>query len=327
MARSIASSMSAELQGIGAYRLVELVAEGARSAFYRATRDGEEGLPAVGLEVLDKAQLADAAEREAFIERRGLAIGLDSPNVVGVREVADADGRPYAITELVDGLPLAALYTKRGKVKLSVPAAGTLVHDIMSALAAANAHAKLVHGRLAADSIWVGHDGLVRVAGFGSKDTGVADFRAVVTLAQTVTPQWPAEVDSWLDELQSEHSPFRDAAEALAGFPLGPEEDGRKALTRLVKRVVRKREREREAAAKAAAGPRSPPASTRAPSPAKRIAKRAATSRRRPAHQQSKAAQARRSEEVAAVTRQARAVAWLCGGLLVVGLLVELFAG
>lgn len=330
--------MSAELQGIGAYRLVELVAEGSRSAVYRATRDGEEGLAVVGtevvgLEVLDKAQLADAAERTAFVERRRAALGLDGEHddvgdgigrhIVVVREVADADGRPYAVTDAVDGLPLAGLYPKRGKLKLPIPAAATLLHDVMTALAVArSSSAALVHGRLAPDVVWVTTDGTVRVSGFGAQDTGVADFRALVAIAQTLTVPWPAEVDGWFDELQRDDPPFRDIREALAGFPLSASDDGRKALSRLLKRTRKRQGRE-------AAVAQRPDDDAK---PAARTRKRVAQTPRAPirpgtASGPRSTRSARPGEDVAAATRQARIVVWLCGGLLIAGLLVELFAG
>lgn len=104
----------------------------------------------------------DAAVRARFSRAADLALRLSHPNVVRVLD-AGIDGRPFVVTEYVEGETLADRLARRGRL------AGAETLTLATHLAAGLAHAHgngVVHGRLDADSILLGADGVARVCDF-----------------------------------------------------------------------------------------------------------------------------------------------------------------
>lgn len=317
--------MAQELQGIGPYQLLEVIAEGERSTLYLATDEGR--TRQLALKVLHPQLVSDPDEVAAFEARAQVARRLSHSGIAAIHEIGSADGRPWVAMELVDGEPLGSLFPKRGRPKLAVPAAGAVVRDVLTALVAASDE-EIVHGRLDVGDVLVGHDGRVTVSGFGTEGPPETDLIAVAQLVQTLTPGWPPEVDLWLDRLQHGDDSYGGPEDALTGFPVlaaATESEGRRLLARLVKRVRTKREKEaRLAAERAQTEPGAPTAEPGAdaasepPDKPKKVRKKRAKKAPRPRAD-------RPPTETGLAARQARWVFALCALVLVLALAIEVW--
>lgn len=242
--------MAGDIQGIADWCVLDTLTEGERATIYRAQRAaGGEGMPPTALKLLRRETLYDEAETAAFRERYKAALRLSDqapdPRIVRVIEVGEADGRPWAAMELVDGLPLLQLGPRSARGRLPTPAAVTVLLDVLAALdAASKAVPPLAHGRLGPEHLILDSDGQARVVGFGAPGGPQADLLAVARLAQRLAKAWPSLVDAWIDRLQHGDEAFSSPADALAAFPLdafeeGVEAKGRKAIARAVKRGLK----------------------------------------------------------------------------------------
>ncbi|MFO0746363.1 MAG: protein kinase [Myxococcota bacterium] len=252
--------MKAELNGIGPWRLLEVVGSGERATVYKALREGAPpGSPFVAVKVLHAPLAADPIMAEAFLARgrAGLKLArMEHPAIVPVLEVVPGP-RPYIISELEDALALERLMPERGRAKVPLEAGTNLVIAVLDALAAA-ANDRMVHGRLTPSDVLVRADGLVRVTSFG-QDIGRdgdarADFLAVHRLCQSLGSPWLPEVDAWLDRLAAEETPWKDLRAARGAFPLAFTDYGQAGLERLVKNRRKKDQKAAELAAAEAAG-------------------------------------------------------------------------
>ena len=91
---------------IGSYRIRSRIGQGGMGTVYLAERaDGE-----IEQEVAIKLLRADAHRRgwrERFLRERQLLASLQHPSIVRVLDAGHtADGRPYLVMELVDGVPI-----------------------------------------------------------------------------------------------------------------------------------------------------------------------------------------------------------------------------
>ncbi|MCB9728994.1 MAG: protein kinase [Deltaproteobacteria bacterium] len=324
--------MAGELQGIADWRLIDVLGEGARAVVYRAVRDGHgHDEPHVALEVLRATMAQDPDAVRAFEARAEVGASLADRRIAIVLETGRADGRPYVVSELCEGLSLEALPVKRSTGRLRPLPAMWVLREVTAALAAAGRQdPPVVHGALDAGDVLIDPDGDVRIAGFGLHDAPQADLLALARLAQELCRVWPPEVDAWLDRLQDGARAFADAAEALDGFPtvLDDQAGARRGAASAVRRALRKRDEalgeeaapgRRKAAPRAAGGAAAgqeaaeaqPQAPARPPRP-KRSSQRAVTAR---------AAE----QEVVATATQARHVVWLCAAILMLAAVVEFY--
>ena len=131
------------------------------------------------------------AQDEQFVERfrreAQAAAGLQHPNVVGVYDRGDTDGRHWIAMEYVEGAMLKDLIA-RG---LSV---GEAVEIIRQVLAGAQfAHARgIVHRDLKPQNVMVDQEGRARVTDFGIARAGVSEITAtgsVLGTAQYLSPE------------------------------------------------------------------------------------------------------------------------------------------
>jgi tRNA A-37 threonylcarbamoyl transferase component Bud32 len=145
----------------GAYRIGAILGEGGTATVYRAVAlDGERE---VALKLL-KPGLDHRAVLARFRQERATLAGLDHP---GIPRVLDAgqlpDGRPFLVTELVDGLPIdahcaQARLPRRARLELFLSLCGAVHH----------AHGHLVvHRDLKPSNVLVTAAGRVVVLDFG----------------------------------------------------------------------------------------------------------------------------------------------------------------
>ena len=91
---------------VGPYRIVGLLARGGMGDVYRATdprlqRD-------VALKMLTSAERGDGHAVERFQQEARITASLDHPNIVKVFDVGMSNGRPYLVSELLEGETLRA---------------------------------------------------------------------------------------------------------------------------------------------------------------------------------------------------------------------------
>jgi serine/threonine-protein kinase len=118
----------------------------------------------VALELLDGEHANDARFVERYRKAVLSAAGLRHPNIVRIFGRGSADGTDYVAMELVAGRRLDDLLAQGGVAPIR--AAVDYVEQILAALAFAH-RAELVHRGIKPHVIFVGDDGVVKVADFG----------------------------------------------------------------------------------------------------------------------------------------------------------------
>lgn len=125
-------------------------------------RGAVSGRPVV-VKFLPDRLAVDEMVRARFLRVADLALRLSHPNVVRMVD-AGVDGRPFVVMEYVEGESIAGRLSRGGRFS----ADETLIVATHVAAGLAHAHAcGVVHGRLDADSILLGHDGVARIMDFG----------------------------------------------------------------------------------------------------------------------------------------------------------------
>ncbi len=86
---------------IGPYRVVALLARGGMGDVYRANdpRLGRD----IAVKTLTNTERGDGQAIERFLQEARMTASLDHPNIVKVFDVGMSNGRPYLVTELLDG--------------------------------------------------------------------------------------------------------------------------------------------------------------------------------------------------------------------------------
>jgi hypothetical protein len=102
---------------LAGYRLQERIAVGGMAEIYRATRAGPAGF---AKQVVIKTVLPGLCEDPRFVgmflEEARLAARLSSPNLVQVFDAGHEDGTYFLVMEHVDGLDLATLLARQGRL-------------------------------------------------------------------------------------------------------------------------------------------------------------------------------------------------------------------
>ena len=144
---------------IPGYRIEGELGRGGMGVVYRATRkrDGS----AVALKTITSGREASRKQIDRFVRECRILADLDHPNVVGFREVGEADGAIFLAMEFVDGPDLNARLRDRGPEGV-----GTAVRVMCQVLGGlAHAHAKgFVHRDIKPANILIGRTGTKRVA-------------------------------------------------------------------------------------------------------------------------------------------------------------------
>ena len=91
-------------QTISHYRILEKLGEGGMGVVYRA-RDERLGRD-VAVKLLSAELAADPEQRRRFEQEVRAAAALDHPGILAVHDVGDHEGRPYLVTELLEGATL-----------------------------------------------------------------------------------------------------------------------------------------------------------------------------------------------------------------------------
>lgn len=199
---------------IGPYRVLSELGHGGMGTVFLAERGDDVFDKRVAIKVLRRGLEPDARERFA-LERQALA-ELDHPNVARILDGGSlADGRPYLVMELVDGLRID-LYCERAALPLDRRL--RLVVEVCEAVVAAHRQG-IVHGDLKPSNVLVTAAGTPRLIDFGiSSRFGEATSASRLTLAYASPEQARGEplapasdvysLGVMLFELLTGHRPF-----------------------------------------------------------------------------------------------------------------------
>ncbi len=165
---------------IGRFVVLERLGRGGMGAVYRARdpvleRD-------VALKLLHDDRLNDHVARARMVREARTLARLNSPNVVSVYDVGEADGRVFLAMELVEGRDL------RRWIAAKPRSADDIITVFLAAAAGLSAiHAAgLVHRDFKPENVLIGDDESVRVADFGLARVFMLDGSAAIQVGDEI---------------------------------------------------------------------------------------------------------------------------------------------
>ena len=161
---------------LGPYEILAAIGAGGMGEVYKAhdTRLRRD----VAIKVLQQV-VADGAAWERFQREARAASALSHPNICTVHDVGEADGQPYLVMELLEGVTLRAHI---GEKALETNAAVAIAVQIADALEAA--HKKgIIHRDIKPANVMITGRGHVKVLDFGlAKQTAIDEDQPTLTL-------------------------------------------------------------------------------------------------------------------------------------------------
>jgi serine/threonine protein kinase len=148
----------------GRYKVKSFLGEGGTKKVYLAhdsTIDRDVAFALIKTEKLDEAG-------KARIAREAKALGLlgDNPHIVGIYDMGEEKGQPYAVLPVMPGGDVESLIEKAPEHRLPIEQAIKIAKDVCSGLE--YAHTKgIVHRDLKPGNIWLGSDGTAKIGDFG----------------------------------------------------------------------------------------------------------------------------------------------------------------
>jgi len=148
-------------RSVSSYQLLSRLGAGAMGEVYLA-HDAKLDRP-VAIKFLSPELAADRDRLRRFHQEARAASSLNHPNIVVVHDFGDLDGRPYLVTEYIEGATLGHRL-RHGPL----PIGEVLEFGVQMTSALAAAHARgLVHRDIKPDNVMVRPDGYVKVLDFG----------------------------------------------------------------------------------------------------------------------------------------------------------------
>jgi Tol biopolymer transport system component len=146
---------------LGPYRVIELLGAGGMGEVYRAqdTRLGR----TVALKLLPEERSLDPERRQRMLQEARTVSALNHPHILGLHDLAEADGQQFLVLEYVAGRTLDQVIPRHG---LPLEDAVRYAVQIASALAAAH-EAGVIHRDLKPGNIMVTDKGAVKLLDFG----------------------------------------------------------------------------------------------------------------------------------------------------------------
>jgi len=166
---------------VGSYYIESRLGAGGMGEVYRA-RDTRLDR-AVAIKMLPSEVPGDTERFRRFQGEARAASSLSHPHILVVHDVGEIDGRPFIVTELVEGRTLRQVMDER---PIPIREAIDIGTQITSALAAAHAGG-IVHRDIKPDNIMVRPDGYLKVLDFGLAKVSPADRPRDETVAMTGT--------------------------------------------------------------------------------------------------------------------------------------------
>jgi eukaryotic-like serine/threonine-protein kinase len=144
------------------YRLEARIGAGGMSTVYRALDTTLQRRVAVKL--MNREVASDSDQLERFRREARAVAQLSHPNIVGVIDAGEDDGRPYIVFEYVDGETLKDRIRRLGRL----PIAEAVAYSIEIARALGAAHARhIVHRDVKPQNVLIDEEGTAKVTDFG----------------------------------------------------------------------------------------------------------------------------------------------------------------
>jgi len=160
--QEIASRMFDDGRLVGHYEIVGHLGSGGMGEVYRA-RDTILGRD-VAIKVLNAKLAQDLSSLSRFMREAKAASSLNHPNILVIHEISDNDGSPYIVSELIEGLTLREMISR--KEQRARAEWLDIAMQIASALSAAH-EAQIVHRDIKPENIMIRPDGYVKILDFG----------------------------------------------------------------------------------------------------------------------------------------------------------------
>ena len=172
---------------VGPYEIVGPLGSGSMGEVYRA-RDRRLGRE-VAVKVLPERFCLDADRLRRFEQEAQAASALNHPNILVVHDFGAHEGRPYLVTELLEGESLAERLARS-----AIPPDRALDYATQIAKGLAAAHAKgIVHRDFKPSNLFITDAGVVKILDFGlAKISGAAAEAAELGDASTAGPRTAA---------------------------------------------------------------------------------------------------------------------------------------
>ncbi len=146
---------------LGPYEIVCLLGAGGMGEVYRA-RDPRLSRD-VAIKVLPADLASDPNRLERVYQEARATAALNQPNVLAIHDIGEHDGRPFLVSELLEGETLRSRLD-RGPL----PAGKAMDYARQIALGLAAAHAKgIVHRDLKPENVFLTDDGRLKILDFG----------------------------------------------------------------------------------------------------------------------------------------------------------------
>jgi DNA helicase-2/ATP-dependent DNA helicase PcrA len=143
------------------YRIIEPLGAGGMGAVYKA--HDEKLNRVVALKVLPTEALAQADRRRRFLLEARAASALNHPHILTVYEIGESDGKPYMVTEYVQGETLRQKITAGS---LAIRDALEIAIQVAAGLSKAHEHG-IVHRDLKPENLMLSLDGYAKILDFG----------------------------------------------------------------------------------------------------------------------------------------------------------------
>jgi eukaryotic-like serine/threonine-protein kinase len=187
---------------LGTYQLQSRIGAGAMGEVYLA--HDEKLSRRVAVKLIAERFAGDADRLQRFRQEAHAASSLNHPNIVVVHDFGELDGRPFIVTELVEGVTL------RERLKdgpLPIRDAIEIALQVTGALAAAHARG-LVHRDVKPENVMLRPDGYVKVLDFGLAKLARAEHAPAGAASSCLTqPGQVAGTPSYMSPEQARAEP------------------------------------------------------------------------------------------------------------------------
>src|SRR5438132_4609532 len=186
-AKAVAADSGTSVIGkqIGNYQIISLLGQGGMGEVYLAqdTRIGRK----VAIKFLPEYLAADERARKRLVKEAQAAAKLEHPNICGIHEVGEENGRSFIVMQYIEGETLDNRI-KRKPLELSESL--SIATQIADALAEAHAHG-MIHRDIKPSNIMITPRGKVKVLDFGlakvMSGDGFVDTEAETAMLLTQT--------------------------------------------------------------------------------------------------------------------------------------------